>query len=135
MTDPRREQLIDELKREGITDAAVLAAIAQTPREDFVDEPLYYVTFVVQRKLDGDRGQLLEASGRLDYGLLPMLEVGADHIIPVKAVYRKDSQDREIGDEQSPIEPAQLVDIAKRSIGQRLCKSAQRSIRQQCDRK
>jgi protein-L-isoaspartate(D-aspartate) O-methyltransferase len=45
MTDPRREQLIDELKREGITDAAVLAAIAQTPREDFVDEPLEYAAY------------------------------------------------------------------------------------------
>jgi protein-L-isoaspartate(D-aspartate) O-methyltransferase len=45
MTDPRRDQLIDELKRDGIADAAVLAAIAQTPREAFVDEPLEYAAY------------------------------------------------------------------------------------------
>jgi protein-L-isoaspartate(D-aspartate) O-methyltransferase len=45
MTDPRCDQLIAELKREGITSAAVLAAIAQTPREVFVDEPLEYAAY------------------------------------------------------------------------------------------
>jgi protein-L-isoaspartate(D-aspartate) O-methyltransferase len=45
MTDPRRDELIDELKRDGIADAAVLAAIAQTPREAFVDEPLEYAAY------------------------------------------------------------------------------------------
>ena len=37
--DPRQEQLIRELRRQGIKDERVLAAIANTPREMFVDAP------------------------------------------------------------------------------------------------
>jgi protein-L-isoaspartate(D-aspartate) O-methyltransferase len=45
MTDPRRDELIEELRRDGIADARVLAAIVQTPRELFVDEPLEYAAY------------------------------------------------------------------------------------------
>lgn len=37
--DPRHEQLLKELRRQGIRDERVLAAIAHTPREVFVDRP------------------------------------------------------------------------------------------------
>jgi protein-L-isoaspartate(D-aspartate) O-methyltransferase len=37
--DPRQEQLIKELRRQGVKDERVLAAIANTPREMFVDAP------------------------------------------------------------------------------------------------
>ena len=37
--DPRREQLIGELRRQGVKDERVLAAIANTPREVFADAP------------------------------------------------------------------------------------------------
>jgi protein-L-isoaspartate(D-aspartate) O-methyltransferase len=37
--DPRHEQLLKELRRQGIKDERVLAAIAHTPREVFVDRP------------------------------------------------------------------------------------------------
>jgi len=37
--DPRQEQLIRELRRQGIKDERVLAAIENTPREVFVDAP------------------------------------------------------------------------------------------------
>jgi protein-L-isoaspartate(D-aspartate) O-methyltransferase len=37
--DPRQEQLIKELRRQGVKDERVLTAIANTPREMFVDAP------------------------------------------------------------------------------------------------
>jgi len=37
--DPRQSHLLKELRRQGISDERVLRAIAQTPRELFVDEP------------------------------------------------------------------------------------------------
>jgi len=37
--DPRQSHLLKELRRQGISDERVLRAIAQTPREFFVDEP------------------------------------------------------------------------------------------------
>ena len=45
MTDTRRAELLAELRRDGIADARVLDAIAQTPREAFVDEPLEYAAW------------------------------------------------------------------------------------------
>ncbi|MEJ1968895.1 MAG: protein-L-isoaspartate(D-aspartate) O-methyltransferase [Rhizomicrobium sp.] len=45
MTDPRKIQLIMELRGQGITDARVLDAIERTPRDAFVDAPLQYAAF------------------------------------------------------------------------------------------
>jgi protein-L-isoaspartate(D-aspartate) O-methyltransferase len=39
MTDPRQVRLVTELHKQGITDPRVLEAIAQTPREAFVEAP------------------------------------------------------------------------------------------------
>ncbi|MEI9997198.1 MAG: protein-L-isoaspartate(D-aspartate) O-methyltransferase [Rhizomicrobium sp.] len=43
--DPRRIQLIMELRGQGIFDPRVLDAIERTPRDAFVDEPLQYAAF------------------------------------------------------------------------------------------
>ena len=45
MTDPRKVQLIMELRGQGIDDARVLDAIERTPRDVFVDKPLEYAAF------------------------------------------------------------------------------------------
>jgi protein-L-isoaspartate(D-aspartate) O-methyltransferase len=45
MTDPRRIQLIMELRGQGIADPRVLDAIERTPRELFVDAPLEYAAY------------------------------------------------------------------------------------------
>jgi len=45
VTDPRKVQLIMELRGQGIDDARVLDAIERTPRDVFVDKPLEYAAF------------------------------------------------------------------------------------------
>ena len=43
--DPRAALLIDDLRSEGITDERVLAAVASTPREEFVDTPFVHSAY------------------------------------------------------------------------------------------
>jgi protein-L-isoaspartate(D-aspartate) O-methyltransferase len=43
--DPRVAQLLDVIKRYGVTDARVLSAIAKTPREVFVDKSFDYAAY------------------------------------------------------------------------------------------
>ncbi|HEY0107520.1 MAG TPA: protein-L-isoaspartate(D-aspartate) O-methyltransferase [Rhizomicrobium sp.] len=45
MTDPRRIQLIMELRGQGICESRVLDAIERTPRDAFVDRPLEYAAY------------------------------------------------------------------------------------------
>src|ERR1035438_9424493 len=85
---------------------------------DLVDEPLDDVPFVEDGQLNGDRRQLREASGRLAGGLLAVLEVGADHLITMHTVDRKQGQDGEVRYQNRPVEPTQLVDAAKGVVEQ-----------------
>ncbi len=101
---------------------------------DFIYEPLHYVTLVIYRKLDSHRRQLLKARGRMIHGFLAMLEIGADHVVPVQAVHREYRQNGEVRNQQRPVEPAQLVDTGERGIEQALCEVTYGCICQQCDR-
>src|SRR5207249_3706835 len=82
----------------------------------FVDQPFDHVPFVVQRELDGDWRQSLEALGRLALGLPAVLEIGVNDVVAVDAVYRKDNQDSEIRNQHCPIEPIELMNSRERVV-------------------
>jgi hypothetical protein len=82
------------------------------------NEALHHVPLVVERQLDGNRRELLEALGRLRNGLLPVLEIRPDYVVAMDAIDGEDHQDREIGDEHGPIEPRELVNACERIVKQ-----------------
>ena len=80
------------------------------------DQAFHHVAFVIERQLDGDTGQLFEALGGLDGSLLLVLEIRADDVVAVQAVYGEDGQNGEVGNEHRPVEPRQLVNAGKRVV-------------------
>ena len=91
---------------------------------DLVDQPLDNIALVINRKLDGDRWQLLEANRRMIDRVLPMLEIGANDVVAMQAVDGENRQDREVRDQQRPVEPAQPVNVGERVIEQALREAA-----------
>ena len=77
--------------------------------DHFIDQPLQHVALVIKRQLNRDLGELSEFLRRIGCRLLAVLEIGMDGIEAVHPVDRKDAQDTEIGNQDSPIEPCQLM--------------------------
>ena len=79
-------------------------------------QPFDDVSFVINRKLDGDARKLAKAAGRLTGKLLAMLPVPADHFVTMQAVAGKHDQDGEIRHQDQPVEQDQVMDSRKRII-------------------
>ncbi len=86
---------------------------------DFFEQPLHHVALVIQRKLDGHVRKLGEARGGLGRAIALVLEILPDHLEAVAAVKRKNNQDREIGNQQRPIEKLQTMNARKGIVEQR----------------
>ena len=84
----------------------------------FIDQALDDVALVVNRQLDGHRRQLRKTYPRIFRGVLPVLEISTDDIVAMQAVDGENGKRSEIGDEQRPIEPIQLMDAGERLVVQ-----------------
>src|SRR5450432_2929756 len=78
-----------------------------------IDQPFQHIAFVVERQLDGDSGQFRESLRWAGRRFLSMFEIGVDRVETVHPVYRKDAQNAEIGDQDRPVEPRQLMNTSK----------------------
>ena len=86
---------------------------------DFFDQPLHHVALVIERQLDGHARELARTLGRLGAPDAAVLEVLADHLEAVAAVKRKDDQDREIRNQQRPIEKFKMMNAGKGVVKER----------------
>src|SRR5579862_4722892 len=77
------------------------------------EQPFHDVALVVNRELDGDARQFVEALRRCLRQSLAMLEKAPDHFVTMKAVTGKDQQNREIRNQNRPVKKDQVMNAGK----------------------
>ena len=88
--------------------------------DDPFQQPLDDVPLVVQGKLHGHARQFLQALGRRRRELLADLEVAADYLVAVQPVDGEHHHDAEVGDQQRPVKPIELMDSRESVVVQRV---------------